>query len=113
MNASEKPDPLMCILSYFGIFALIPFLVKKDDPYISWHARQGVFLMLATFAAFVVMMVLMFIPLLGLLMIPVYALVSLGVIGLSVYCMVQAINGKRWPIPVLAKLVGMDNESNP
>jgi hypothetical protein len=40
-------DKIHLFLAYFGIFALIPFLMFKDkrsDPqkeYVYWHARQG------------------------------------------------------------------------
>ena len=34
-NVAAKPDTLMCVLSYLGILALIPFLSKKDDDYIT------------------------------------------------------------------------------
>ncbi|MBR6133689.1 MAG: DUF4870 domain-containing protein [Bacilli bacterium] len=40
-NVAAKPDTLMCILSYFGILALIPYLSKKDDDFIQFHAKQG------------------------------------------------------------------------
>src|SRR4029077_17024250 len=32
---------LMLFLSYFGIFALIPMLTKKDDPDVQWHSKNG------------------------------------------------------------------------
>lgn len=104
--ATTKPDTVMCILSYLGIFSLIPFFAKKDDPYISWHARQGVLLAVVSFAIYAVLFVVTLIPVLGLLMLPVFAVFGLGVLGLSIWCMVQACKGNRWPIPVLSNFVG-------
>ncbi|MBW3671712.1 MAG: DUF4870 domain-containing protein [Acidobacteria bacterium] len=40
---------IMLVVSYFGIFALIPLLVKKDDREIQWHAKNGLFLFIGFF----------------------------------------------------------------
>jgi uncharacterized membrane protein len=48
-NVAAKPDTLMCILSYLGILALIPYLSKKDDDFIQFHAKQGLNLFIACF----------------------------------------------------------------
>ena len=37
---------LMVILSYLGLLALIPYLTKKEDPDIHWHAKNGVGLLI-------------------------------------------------------------------
>ena len=48
-------DKIHLLLAYFGIFALIPFLMFKDkrsDPqkeYVYWHARQGLALAIVVF----------------------------------------------------------------
>ena len=41
---------LMLILSYLGILALIPLLVKKDDRDVQWHAKNG----LAIFVGYII-----------------------------------------------------------
>lgn len=105
-GSEQKPDVLMCILSYLGLFSLIPFFVKKDDPYISWHARQGVLLAIASFVIYAVLFVLSMLPGLGMILMPVVAVFGLGVLGLSIWCMIQACQGKRWPIPVLSQFTG-------
>ena len=105
-DSAGSPDILMCILSYLGVFALIPFFVKKDDPFISWHARQGVLMMIVWFALFAVLFVLSLIPVIRLITLPLYVLLGLGMIGLSIYCIVQAYQGNKWPIPVLNQFMG-------
>jgi uncharacterized membrane protein len=37
----------MLFLSYFGLFALIPLLTKKDDAEVQWHAKNGLALSIA------------------------------------------------------------------
>jgi uncharacterized membrane protein len=105
-SSTGQPDLLMCILSYLGIFALVPFFLKKDDPYISWHARQGVLLMIVGFAVMAVGMVLSMVPVVNMIAMPLLGLLSLALFGLSIFCMVQAYQGKKWPIPVLSGFLG-------
>lgn len=45
---------LMLVLSYVGLLALIPLLVKKDDREVQWHAKNG----LAIFVAYIVIIIL-------------------------------------------------------
>lgn len=103
---ANQPDVLMCILSYFGIFSLIPFFIKKDDPYISWHARQGLLLAITCLAAYVALFVVSMIPGIGMIAFLLYGVFGLGVIGISIWCMIQACQGNRWPIPVLSSFMG-------
>lgn len=103
-SSNAKPDVLMCVLSYLGLFALIPFFVKKDDPFVQWHAKQGLVLLVAAIALSIAMGVLgMVLPLslLGL----VGGVAWLGVLGLMVFCIVQAVQGQKWAIPVLSNFV--------
>ena len=37
----------MLVLSYLGILALIPLLMKKDDTEVQWHAKNGLGLTVA------------------------------------------------------------------
>lgn len=50
-NVNAKPDTLMCILCYLGILALVPFLSKKEDAFIQFHAKQGLNLFIVCFIA--------------------------------------------------------------
>ena len=45
----------MIVLSYFGLLALIPLLVDKDDPEVQWHAKHGLVLTVAWVVLFVVL----------------------------------------------------------
>ena len=44
----------MLVLSYIGLLALIPLLVKKDDREVQWHAKNG----LAIFVAHIIIIIL-------------------------------------------------------
>ena len=95
---------LWLILSYFGIFALIPFFGKKDDAEVQWHAKNGTALFLAEIVVWIAMIVLGFVArgvMLGCGMSAVWCIISIGIIVMSVWCMIQAVNGKRPRLPVI------------
>lgn len=95
----------MLVLSYLGIFALIPLLVKKDDPEVQWHAKNGTALLIVEFVWFVIGIAFIFIgphiAFLGCGWAIIRCVVWLGFLALSIYCIVQAVGGKRFRIPMV------------
>lgn len=94
-------DKVMLVLSYFGLFSLIPLLTVKDSEYVKWHAKQGLVMLGAFIAWAIVGLILGLIPFLGL------ALSCLGWVGLwvvDIMAMVKALKGERWRIPVVADI---------
>ena len=90
----------MIILAYLGPFALVPFLMEKDDQDIQWHAKHGLVLLGAEIIISVVMILINFLTsCLGCMIAPFY---SLAIIILHVVCIVQGIKGERFKIPGLS-----------
>lgn len=94
---------IMLILSYLGILSLIPFFMKKDDPEVQWHAKNGVALLLAEIVWCVIQIGVVFIriPFLGCITGIVGCIVWIGFIALSIVCIVKAVNGQRFRIPAI------------
>src|SRR6186997_2572008 len=46
-GAVSQNRTIMIVLSYFGLLALIPLLVEKDDREVQWHAKHGLVLFVA------------------------------------------------------------------
>lgn len=95
---------LMVVLSYLGLLALIPYLTKKEDPDIHWHAKNGVGLLILDVVLMVVFMIISrIIPsnLLGCGIGMLQCVIWLGIFALHVYCIIQAVGGKRPRIPVV------------
>jgi uncharacterized membrane protein len=95
---------LMVVLSYLGILALIPYLTKKEDPEIHWHAKNGLGLLIMDVALWVVFLIIgMVLPsnLLGCGIGMIQCVVWIGIFGLHIYCLIQAIGGKRPNIPMV------------
>lgn len=95
---------LMIVLSYLGLLSLIPYLTKKEDPDIHWHAKNGVGLLILDVVLMVVFMIISrVIPsnLLGCGIGMLQCVIWLGIFALHVYCIIQAVGGKRPRIPVV------------
>jgi uncharacterized membrane protein len=97
---------IMLVLSYLGILSLIPFFIKKDDPEVQWHAKNGVALFLAEVAWCVVQIAIAFahIPVLGCVSGLVGCLVWVAFLALSILCIVKAVNGQRFRIPMITDM---------
>jgi len=109
-ESSDKPDAVMCVLSYFGIFAMIPLLTKKDDPFIQWHAKQGLLFLVAMIVVMIALVVLgivlaMVVPALAVIAAILNLIVSLGWLALTIICILKALKGEKFEIPVISGFI--------
>lgn len=87
---------ILSILSYFGVLALVPFILKTEDPDVRAHAQQG----LGLFAAEIVFSLFWIVPFLG------WLVGGLGLIAcflLSIVGMFNAFLGKHWTVPIIGE----------
>jgi uncharacterized membrane protein len=106
---SGQPNGLMVFLSYFGIFGLIPYISQGSDPFIKWHAKQGLTytcsLIVAAIGLAIVNMILGFIPFIGWL---IGMVLGLGFLVVSVTfwlkALLPALRGEQYRIPFVADL---------
>lgn len=83
------------ILSYLWVLVLIPLLVKKDDDFVHFHAKQGLVLLIVWIAVWIIA----FFPFVGWL-ISSLAFVCLGIICLI--AIVKVLMGQKWEIPFIS-----------
>jgi len=97
---------IMIFLSYFGLFALIPLLTKKDDPDIQWHSKNGLALAIAYIPIWIVLVIVgMVLPgPLKLILIPLNCGFPILWLVVDIMAMVKGINGQRMRIPVVTDL---------
>lgn len=97
---------VMIFLCYFGIFALIPLLTKKEDPDIQWHAKNGLALTVAWFVVWILFTVCGFIlPLpLKLMWSGLGCIIGFAFFIVDIVAMVKAFGGQRYRIPVVTDL---------
>ena len=94
---------VMIFLSYFGLFALIPLLTKKDDPDIQWHAKNGLALAVVWIVVLIVLGIVGFaLPnVVSFAMLGLRCIIWLGFLIVDVMAMVKAFGGERMRIPVV------------
>lgn len=89
---SKKKEDGIAILSYLGILFLIPLLVRRDDDFCQYHAKQGLIL----FIAELITCFIAWIPLLG-WFIGLFAWILWVVF--SVIGIMNVLQGKKKPLP--------------
>jgi uncharacterized membrane protein len=97
---------VMIFLAYFGLFALIPLLAKKEDPDLQWHAKNGLALAIAYIPIWFILAIIGIVlpgPL-KLILIPLNCAFPILWLVVDVMAMVKAFNGQRMRIPVVTDL---------
>lgn len=91
--SDDQYNKAMAVLAYILFF--IPLLAAKNSRFAMYHANQGLTLFLTAFG---VNIVLGFIPIIGWLLLP---LCNLAVFALAVIGIVNAVQGRMKPLPVI------------
>lgn len=85
---------LLAALSYVGVLVLVPLLVKKEDPFVRWHAKQGLVILAGLVVA---LLANGWMPAVG-------NTLFLILIILDIIALVQAMLGRKWKIPVVGDI---------
>lgn len=89
----------MGVLSYLGPLVIIPFLIEKNDPFVKFHIKQGVVLLMIEIILWLGMNIL---P----LMIPVYGILQLGVFILIIIGIINVVQNKEKELPIVGSFAG-------
>ena len=95
---------IFLILSYLGLLSLIPLLVKKDDPEVQWHAKNGLALFGAEIVWVILQIILGFVPVLGCGVHILGCVAWIGFLVLVIICIIKAVQGQRFRIPVVTDI---------
>lgn len=96
----------MAVLAYLGILIIIPFITAKNDPYVKFHIKQGIALIILwviiwilSFAIGIFLAIIQF-PLFGLisLLFPLLWLLSVILVIIGI---MNAATGKQKELPVI------------
>lgn len=96
---------LMVVLSYLWILALIPLLTKKDDREVQWHAKNGLAILVAEVAAWLLFFVIgMLMPSsgLGCGIATIQCVVWIAFLVVRIICIVKGVAGQRYRVPVIS-----------
>jgi uncharacterized membrane protein len=92
----ENVAGFLCYL--FGFITGIVFLVvEKESRFVKFHAMQSTITFLGLF---IISMIIGWIPIIGLLVYPIWILSLI----LWLFLMVKALRGERYPLPIVGKM---------
>jgi len=101
--AGDSNRTVMLVLAYFGIFALIPFLMEKDNKEIQWHSKHGLVLLGAEIVLFIGLFIIGLMPLIGQIIGCLISIAApLGILILHIVAILKALKGERLLIPGLS-----------
>ena len=90
MAEGSSDSNLIAAVSYLWLLSVVVLLVKKNDSYVNFHAKQGLVLFIAS-------VILWVIPLLGwILNLVVFAMIIVGFI--------KALSGEKYKLPLVADI---------
>ncbi len=87
---------IMAIMSYLGVLSLVPLVVNKQDPYVHFHARQGVILWMWEVLAIYTLLL----PTVGKMF---FKFSSVACLVLSVVGIISVMLGRAWKFPVVGE----------
>lgn len=102
---------LMLVLSYLGIFSLIPLITKKDDTEVRWHAKNGLALTIAWVITWAILSSTSFILRntpgnggVGCGLVVIAPVVQLAFLAADIVAMARAVGGQRFRIPLVTDI---------
>lgn len=85
---------ILAVMSYLGVLSLVPLVMNRDDPYVQFHARQGVILWMWEVLAIYTLLI----PAVGSFF---FRFSSLACLVLSVVGVLSVLLGRAWKFPIL------------
>ncbi len=95
---SIADEKIIAAIGYLWILFLLPLLLKKESEYCQFHAKQGMVLFITS----IVLMVINIIPILGQI---IFFLGSITIAVLALLGFVNALQGRKWKLPILGGFV--------
>ena len=100
-------DNVVGMLCYITIIPAIIFLVMEPynkSRFIRFHSFQSIFLAVAMIAISVALSIVSFIPVIGLILLPLHLLIWLGLFALWIVLLLKANQGQMWKLPVIGDM---------
>lgn len=88
-TSTNSDSNLMAALSYVWILSVVMLIIKKDDEFVKFHARQGLILFIASFVGVI--------PFIG-------WFIWLIVVVFDIVGFIKALSGERYKVPVVGDI---------
>lgn len=97
---------IAALLAYVAgwISGLVIYLIEQDHPEVRFHAAQSILISLVLIGVYIALSVIGLIPVIGLVVLPVFLILGLASVGLWIYLLVQGYNLKHTKLPVVGDM---------
>jgi len=106
-GASGLTDNVAGMLAYVTIIPAIIFLVLEPynkSRFIRFHSFQSIFFCVAMIAISIALSIFSFIPLVGLILLPVHLLFGLGIFAVWIILLLKANQGQMFKLPIIGDM---------
>jgi uncharacterized membrane protein len=93
---------VMGVLAYLSILVIIPLLVAKDNPFVKFHIKQGLLLVIGQVVLWMLSNVLY--SMMFYMTAPIFMIANFGLIVLSIIGIINVIKKQEKELPVLGSL---------
>lgn len=93
-GGSNSDSKLMGALSYLWILSVVMLVIKKDDEFVKFHARQGLILFIISFVGFI--------PVIG-------WIIDILVVIMVIVGFFKALSGEKWKMPLIGDIAAKIN----
>jgi uncharacterized membrane protein len=105
--AGADENKTMCVLAYILFFVPLLTGAHKTSGAVRFHTNQGtvlfIFAVIYGVAYSILSAILIFIPVVGWIVIMLLGLLSLGIVALCVIGIINAVNSRQNPLPLIGK----------
>lgn len=92
----EGKNVLMAILAYIGPLVIVSYVAAKEDPFVKFHIKQGLVLLVIEAAVWVLGMMMWRVW-------PILSIINFATFVLSIVGIVNAMRGKEEDLPIVGK----------
>lgn len=92
---------LFAALSWWGFLGPIFLFVKKEDPFVQHHAKQGTVLFGISVVLYLFLCVLSMV--ISCFAVPLMGIAGLGILAVSIIGTIKAVNLELWECPVIGE----------
>jgi len=95
LSPAAQNETLMGVLAYLGILVIIPFLMAKNNPFVKFHIKQGLLLVVIEIIVWLLggMFLYMFWPILQ--------IINLITLVFAIIGIVNVVNHKESELPII------------
>ncbi len=100
-DVQKEKNVVMALLCYLGLLIIIPLVTDaKKEPYVKFHIKQGIILLITSVAIWIASIILAFVPILGWIIV---LLAWIGMLILVIMGIVNSLTGKENKLPVVGQ----------